>query len=127
MNLSTLSTKEYVDIVGEYNYNIHGSSIDPAIYERGYTEQQLEMMEKQAIPKTIQSCNLSISKPLEEFSFAGFDYTYGLYSHYKKGILPFSGPVSEQPARIIEIFNLFYQLEYEVQQRSLKEQKSNGK
>ena len=125
MNISRLSTVEYINIVGEYNFQIHGSSIDPAIYERGYTPAQLEMVKKTIIPKEIKSCNLLITSPLEEFSFKGFDYIFGLYSQYKKGILPFPGPLTEQPARIIEIFNLFEQLEHEYQRKVEKDRKTN--
>ena len=106
---------------------MHGASIDPDLYTRGYSEKQLEVMKQRVIPKIITSCNLEISKPLEEFSFTGFDYSFGLYDHYKSGNLPFNGPISEQPARVIEIFNLFKQLEHETQDRARKEQKANGK
>jgi hypothetical protein len=127
LKISRMSTLEYINIVGEYNYHVHGSNIDPDIYNRGYSQEAIKIMEQRATPKEIVSCNLKITKPLEDFQFKGFDYVYGLYNHFKSGILPFDGPLSEQPARIIEIFNLFTQLENEAQERARKEQQANGK
>lgn len=122
-----MSTSEYINLVGEYNYYIIGSNIDPEIYNRGYSEEAIKIMEQRARPVEVKSCNLKITKPLENFKFKGFDYTFGLYNSYKKGQLPFEGPVSEQPSKIIEIFNIYNQLETEAQERAAKEQKANGK
>ena len=49
MQLSSLSSMEYADIVGEYNYHIYGSSMDPEIFERGYSEAQLEILKERII------------------------------------------------------------------------------
>jgi hypothetical protein len=65
------------------------------------------------------------------FKYPYFSYVLNLYSQYKKGSLPFPGSVSEQPAKIIEIFNVLEQLELEQQEKQRKavekEQKKRGK
>lgn len=51
--------------------------------------------------------------------------------NYKKGTMPFPGSVVEQPAKIIEIFDVLTQLEQESEEKMRKklekEQKKRGK
>jgi len=43
------------------------------------------------------------------------------YSYYKKGILPFRGGLSEQPMKLLDIFDVIESKEIEVQQRKMSE------
>jgi hypothetical protein len=42
------------------------------------------------------------------------------YSYYKKGILPFRGGLSEQPAKLLDIFDVIESKEIEVQKRNME-------
>jgi hypothetical protein len=47
-----------------------------------------------------------------------------LYSKYSKDkLLPFEGPITDQPNHMIEIFNLLEQLEYEKNLAEMKKRK----
>lgn len=39
------------------------------------------------------------------------------YEYYKKGHLPFRGSVAEQPAKLLDIFDILEDAEYEMQKR----------
>lgn len=39
------------------------------------------------------------------------------YEYYKKGHLPFRGGVSEQPAKLLEIFNILESAEIEIRKK----------
>lgn len=60
-----------------------------------------------------------------------FSYFIGLFLAYEKGILPFSGSLVDQPAKIIEIFEVIQQLRLEreetVRKSIEKENKRNAK
>lgn len=74
-------------------------------------------------PAEIISCKLCIKGSLAKFEYPYFDYVSTLFYKYKEnGMLPFPGSLSEQPAKIIEIFEVLSQLDFERQQKLVKEQ-----
>lgn len=54
-----------------------------------------------------------------------------LYEGYQLGMLPFSGSISEQPAKMFEIFQIIEQYKLKAEQKSLEKSKqrmnSSGK
>lgn len=130
MRVSSMSLIDYVKIVGHYNRIQHGPSIDPRIYERGYTPEQLKVMEDQqkAESGAISSLNIQFTAPIESFDYPLFGYIYTSYRYTEKGVLPFPGSLSDQPAQIMEIFNTLESLELENQQREFDRMKrENGR
>jgi hypothetical protein len=55
-----------------------------------------------------------------------FGYVSTLYLNYKKGTLPYQGSLSEQPAKVIEIFNTLDQLAQEAQVREQKKKEKDN-
>lgn len=98
--------------------------------DRGYSEQQIKHALKGKQGNSFKSLNV-VFHGANNLKYDYFTYVLNLYNQYKRGCLPFSGPVSQQPAKIIEIFNVLEQLELEQQDKQRtaleKEQKKRGK
>jgi hypothetical protein len=128
MGISGLSDSEYKNMVGHYNRLVYGTNIDQSIYDRGYSDAAIKEMEKRATPQTVESLNLRFTSALDNFELEGFDYYYSLYQYFSTNkALPFSGSLADQPAKIIEIFSLFNQLEQERELKLHKEAQRNGR
>lgn len=113
-------------IVGHYNKLLYKERIDPRLLSRGYTEAQIiemrESLDNQKMNDLI-SCNLEFTVDLDTFHYPYFDYCFILFNKYNShGILPFPDSHSEQPSKIIEIFNVFEQLNFEREEKQLKDQ-----
>jgi hypothetical protein len=126
--LSALSLAEYINIVGHYNKITLKKEIDPRLLQRGFTQEQLkavrDSMEK--LPSEIISLNLHFKTNLEKFRSEEFNYLVTLYDAYHRhGVLPYSGSLSEQPNKIIEIFNVLDSLRQERENKLLDEHKRN--
>ena len=68
------------------------------------------------------SCGLYFTGGLHKYDLPFFSYLLTLYEKYKQGTLPFPGSMSEQPAQIVEIFQVFDQLDFEKQEKIAREQ-----
>ena len=110
-------------------------TIDPRLLDRGFTEEQLALLMKNAknavMGNTIRSLNVRISGDLKRFNLGFFDYILSLYHIYSKtGSLPYKGSISEQPAKVMEIMNIIERLSIERQENEIKrrerEVKKNG-
>lgn len=97
------------------------SEKDPRIEltNRGYSQQQIESVLKSKTNSTISS-GLKFTKPTWHFEYSKLSYVLNLFENYERGVLPFNGSVSEQPAQIIEIFNLLASLKQD-QKRKLEQ------
>ncbi len=58
---------------------------------------------------------LHFTIPLENFKSDLINHALFLFENYERGVLPFPGSVSEQPAQIIEIFGVFQALKFEIE------------
>lgn len=112
--------------MGHYNKLIYKDEIDPKLLARGYSEDQLkQMMEsrKGSGPSEVISCNLHLTGRLDRWKYFHFNYVMTLFNSYdKSGVMPFPGTLSEQPAKIIEIFDLLEQLKHEHNEMIRREQ-----
>lgn len=55
---------------------------------------------------------------------------YEMYTLYEKGIMPFEGVMTDQPAKLIDLFNMIGQLKFEYldkERRKREGKKGNGK
>lgn len=132
MDISSISNYEYVAIIANYHGASAADFIDPRLLQRGYTPEQLEVMMQRAQAESWQrsttSLNLEITGDLKRFKYDEFDYVVTLYNVYdKSGTLPYAGSTSEQPAKILEIFNLIEQLNLERRQREQAEHERKAK
>lgn len=67
--------------------------------------------------------NLTYTRCLCKFKSPSFGYYMTLYRSFVNGILPFEGAATDQPASIMEIFNLIATLEAEKQEYEYSKQK----
>lgn len=126
LECSGLSNLDYIMLVGHYARLTNGTVIDQSIYDRGYTEQQLKVLEERyeerAKGTTVRLLNFEFSGLLDKFNYDQFDYVLSLFSAYdKNGILPFPGSLSEQPAQVMDIFSILHQIQFESQMRTKAE------
>ena len=123
-DISGLSDNEYVNLVGHLNRLLLDGQTVEDISTRGYTREQIEAMHqamkkrgKKDIPE-VRSLDVSFRTDLKQLQFPQFDFIYSMYSKYDKfGVLPFPGSHSEQPAKIIEIFDILGAIHAEDEKR----------
>lgn len=90
---------------------------------RGYTREQLDEMHKamkrgnRKVPE-VKSLNVEFKVDLKDLEFPNFGYYYSLYNKYDNhGVLPFPGAHNEQPAKIMDIFDVLSAIDLEEQKR----------
>lgn len=132
MSVSGISERDYALLLGHYARITNNNSISPDVYDRGYTEEQLRVLEQKHVERlkgtVVRILNLEFSGSLEQFDYPNFDYVMTLFSAYdRQGILPFQGSLAEQPAQIIDIFSILTQIQFETQVRSRKEYEAEMK
>jgi len=132
MRISTLSVNDYVNLIGHYNRIQEGPTIDPRLLDRFKDQpERLEQIKAQAMSgktRHQKSLNVVFKKPLEEFEYLPFGYVYSLYRKYSDhGVLPFEGPLANQPAQIMEVFNTLDGIESEYQEKARREAEAKAK
>lgn len=130
MDISTLSTVEYIQLVGHYNKLRHKEQIDPRLLAKGYSEEAIRQLQKQVGSSSdyIVSLNLRIHGNLARFEYPEFGFVMTLYDKYSShGIIPYPGAHADQPAKIIEIFDVLSQLQAEMEEAVRKEQERKAK
>lgn len=129
MIISTFNIQDYVQLLGHYTKLKSGPTIDPRLLDRYANDpKRLDLIKQQMekkTPKRHKALNVIFKKPIENFNYDQFAYVYTLYIQYQKGVNPFQGPLADQPAQIMEIFNTLSALEHEEQQRIMRENKNN--
>lgn len=124
--MSSLTDYDYICIVGNYN-NLGQDDEEQALRDRGYSEDRIRYTLKDKQGNSFKSLNVSFHVK-NKLKYPYFSYVITLFNQYKNGVLPFNGCVSEQPAKIIEIFEVLQQLEYEHQEKTRKKlEKENNK
>jgi hypothetical protein len=124
--ISSLSVSEYIKFVASFNAISDGDTSD--VDNRGYSAEQLKIMTDtadKAYPGCV-SAGISFSRPLKYFKSDILGYSLTLFENYERGILPFPGSTSEQPAQIMEVFGLIQSLRNE-RQVSHRRNTENGR
>lgn len=112
-------------LVGHYNRLLYKEEVDPRLLTRGFTKDQLAQMQasKGTSINEFISCNLHFKGNSTEWQYPHFDYVYTLFNRYQKhGLLPYPGSHADQPAKIIELFEIFENLDLERQQKVQQDQ-----
>lgn len=129
--MSSVPLFEYVNLVGHYNNLIYQERIDPRLLARGYTEDQIKQMKARRNSRNtmeIVSCNLHIKGDLERWEHPYFNYYLTLYDQFNKhGTMPYPGPVTEQPAKVIEVFHILENLSMERDEKIRRDQEEQAK
>ena len=124
MDLSSVGSYEHALLVGHYNSLSAKDQISSELLDRGYTPQQIAILEKRTITDktSVISCGLKFYGDLARFSHSSFSYymqTFHAFDNH--GTLPFKGTFNDQPAKILEIFDIFFELKHEQQERMHKD------
>lgn len=76
----------------------------------------------------VRTLNVRLSGNLDRFKYDNFNYVVTLHNVFEKsGVLPFEGAFSQQPAKIVEIFNVLDQLSFEKREQIQKENQKEAK
>lgn len=116
-------------LISNYN-NIGENDEEQALRDRGYKEDRIKFILKKEKVSSFKSLNVSFHTN-KSLKYPYFSYVLGMFDGYNKGILPFDGSFADQPAKIIEIFNVLHQLsmeaEHKMRKKLEKESKQRGK
>ena len=114
LDISILSDYDRASIVAQYNSLYKRETIDPKIF-KNRTEAQIKYLRKTMGTTTQISCNLEFTKDFKEYPEYGHFNFIMMASHTfnKSGIPPFSGSLSEQPAQIMDILEILFELDSE--------------
>lgn len=106
-------------------------SIDPGIYERGFTPEQIaKIQEKIDSGKSREAVIMGyqFTGDLERFNFSQFNFVMTAFQLYNQnGTLPFPGSLSEQPAQIMDIMTVLEQIKFEVEAKQRRKMEREQK
>jgi hypothetical protein len=131
MLLSTLSDFEFASLVAHYNSisNKDKYEVSSAVKSRGYSPEVLAKTKSKFAEKfnSVESCGIRFTKPFGNIEFENFDYFLTLFQQFERGHLPYPGSVSEQPAKVIEIFSVLKLLQLERELKNHESVNNNGR
>jgi hypothetical protein len=125
LEISSVSNFDYINIVGHYNKLTLAKQVDPRLLARGYTEEQLKVLHSKmnVTASEFISLNLHFKGDADKWDYPYFNYIITLCDAYElNGVMPFEGAHVDQPAKIIEIFQILSQLKIERQNKINEEQ-----
>lgn len=67
--------------------------------------------------------DIGFKKCLGNYYMPVFSSVWSMFQMYKKGSMPFGGAMVDQPAKVVEIFNLLYNLENEYKQSQMDKER----
>lgn len=128
--MSTLSFKEETYLIANILRGFQGENKTKHVDTSKYTPEQVAIMN--AALGTVENknkiFNLVFTNDLDSYTVYNFDYLITLYFAYNDHHnLPFPGSVSEQPNKIIEVFNLFKSVIHEVNEQERKKIEKQNK
>jgi hypothetical protein len=131
LDLASLSDYEFVSIVAHSNdlQNGPGTKVSGATKNRGYSPEVLAHATKKFEEnfRPVVSCNLRFTKPFDHLKYPPMNYVLTLFENYERGLLPFPGSVTEQPAQIMEVFSVLASIKREVEIKASEKSELNGR
>jgi hypothetical protein len=127
--ISGLQTEEYIQLVGHY-YRIANGDKGDDLEGRGFSPAQIEAVRarQRATFNPVETCGLLFTRPLDSITFSPMEYALGLFLQFDRhGTLPFPGSLTDQPSKIIEIFNVLQSLRLEQESKARKAAEQNSK
>ena len=114
--ISSLDSYDYANLCGNYLAILRDEKDHETLLKnRGYTEAQLQAVSGKSSVLVFKNLGLKYTIPLTNFEYENLGLVLTYFDYYEKGLLPFPGTVSEQPAQIIEIFSTIKTIRYEHQ------------
>lgn len=107
MEISSISNIDFVNITAHFTCMFTGEKDNTQeLRDRGYTDEAIKSLSKVKSVVDVRTMGLCFKKQLYSFKYELMPYVTILLENYEKGNLPYAGPISEQPAQVIEILNL---------------------
>lgn len=127
INISSIGC-DYIPLTANY-YNIISGTKEEDISllkARGFSEEQIRSALNQKLNTTniTEINNIRFLVPTTRFKYSLIGYLLILLENYERGILPYPGSVSEQPAQVMEMITLLSSIKSEYQ---YKQQMRNKK
>lgn len=132
LEISTLDIEETAQIVAHYNRlasKQETNSVWDAYRERGMSEEQIAVLKERVkdqvgreVDAEYRSMGLQFTTSLENFEYPLMGQILTMYELWEKGTMPDSGPLLDQPNKIVEIMNLISGLKAEQTEKMYKEQ-----
>jgi hypothetical protein len=114
MDVSSVSTLDYINLTGNYLALLTGSKDNTQeLLDRGYTEAQIKSAQANKYVPEVKINGLKFTAPLTNFRYPIMGYVLYLHQNYEKGLLPYPGSVSEQPGQIMDILALLQSIKSE--------------
>lgn len=83
------------------------------------------MKQQKSSVNELVSCRIHFKSGLRQWEYPYFNYLMTLFDqYYKHGTLPYRGSHNEQPAQVIELFEIMEQLSQERDQKLRREQEA---
>lgn len=126
--ISELNNYDRACLVGHYNSTYVKESIDPRIFTKGYSEAHIRMIREKLGRTYNNSCGLTFTEDYHDYHYDHFNFVIMAYHAYdKSGQMPFKDSLSEQPAQILEIFEVLSALTFEREEDSRRKQEKGLK
>ena len=124
--MNQISDNEYVNFVIYYN-NLGKDKPKADLSQRGYTKEMLKQLNDLSLNVCCHKVlNVEYPSSLRN-EYPGFGFLYNLYRQYSdNGTMPYPGCLTEQPAKIIEYFDIFDCLKAEAEKEQMRKMKKNG-
>ena len=123
--MGSLSGYDRARIVAHYNWvNKATGDIDPKLFE-GRTEAEIKYLRKTVGTTMSVSCGIEFSVEYKDVPrYEHFNFIImAKHLFNKSGQLPFSGSLDNQPAQIMEILELLFELDSEREEQARQKQK----
>lgn len=125
MDLASIDITEYVSIIAAYN-KINKDDTEEKLKARGFTADQIKYALSQQTFSPVRSVDVTFTAPIK-IECPQFNTYMQLHQAYKLGMLPGVGPVMDQPAKLIDVFNLLDVLIFEAEQAARKDAERKAK
>ncbi len=81
-------------------------------------------LEKKISGQSVQLLNLKFKGSLKQYVYPYFDFILSSFMAFKNsGTLPFEGSYSDQPAQILEIYNVLQAIQNEYETKAMNQHK----
>ena len=119
IRLSSVTDYERALVTAQYLSFTNDNGIDPRLFERGYTDEQIKLMRQSMGDNSVIGGRFKFKNDLKEYRHPDFNFLYSIYdAWHTHHALPFRGSYSEQPNKVIDHFHTLDMLRFETEQKA---------
>jgi hypothetical protein len=113
--VSGLTVQEFVQLVATYHAQ---DEKQDDLEARGFTREMIEAVRAQQKFNPVTTLGITFSRPFSDYKFDQFGFVATLFNQFDQhGTLPYAGSLTDQPNKIIEVFNVIRALNTEQQDK----------